>query len=141
MNFEIFFKFLFSFFISSAYGESIFLALQTSLIGFYVLYYQRKRTQAFTYITVYGAIFALLLSPIVPFKVLSVLQMSVIPVICISKVSLQLFFCHLQWVPSFFCNYKITKIQKKKKIPVLISHSLALSYSIFSPIDNRKNIL
>lgn len=70
----------------SAYGESIFLALQTSLIGFYVLYYQRKRTQAFTYITVYGAIFALLLSPIVPFKVLSVLQMSVIPVICISKL-------------------------------------------------------
>ena len=80
------------FLISSAYGEGLFLALQTSLIGFFVLYYQRKQAQAFIYITLYGGIFALLLSPIVPFKVLSILQMSIIPVISVSKVSQQIFF-------------------------------------------------
>ncbi|KAK7480584.1 hypothetical protein BaRGS_00028160 [Batillaria attramentaria] len=69
----------------SAYGESVFLALQTIIIAFLVLYYGGQSGAAFGYLTFYVAAMSFLLSPAVPRQLLSLLQTSNAFVIMVSK--------------------------------------------------------
>lgn len=69
----------------SSYGESVFLAFQTIIIAFLVLYYGGQRTTALAYITIYVTAMSFLLSPAVPKQLLSLLQTSNAFVIMVSK--------------------------------------------------------
>ncbi|KAK6195584.1 hypothetical protein SNE40_000985 [Patella caerulea] len=70
----------------SAYGEAVFLAIQTGLIAFFVLLFAGKSMQAVTYIAVYGGCVAYLLSSAVPMSFLQTLQASVSGIVAISKM-------------------------------------------------------
>ena len=71
----------------SAYGEAVFLAFQTIIIAFLVLYFSGQKVQAVGYVGVYVAVMGFLLSPYVPFQLLSLLQTSNAFVVLVSKVS------------------------------------------------------
>jgi mannose-P-dolichol utilization defect protein 1 len=45
----------------SAWGEALFLLVETALIAFFVLWFDRKKTAALTFVTVYTVFFAVLL--------------------------------------------------------------------------------
>ena len=71
----------------SSYGEAVFLAFQTIVIAFLVLYFNGKKAEAVGYVSAYVASMAFLMSPYVPFQLLSALQTSNALVIMVSKVS------------------------------------------------------
>lgn len=70
----------------SSYGESVFLALQTIIIAFLVLFYCGQKTMAMSYVVSYVAAMMFLLSPYVPFQLLSLLQTSNAFVVMVSKL-------------------------------------------------------
>ena len=74
-------------FIFSAYGESVFLLIQTIITAFLVMRYTDRQTFSIFYLGTYGAILAYVMSPIVPRSVLWYLQASVIPNVVIARVS------------------------------------------------------
>ena len=69
----------------SAYGEGVFLAFQTFLIGFFVLWYTGKSIKAALFFILYTAIMVYLCSPIVPKTVLTALQASNVPIVVLAK--------------------------------------------------------
>lgn len=71
----------------SAYGEAIFLAVQTVIIAFLVLTYTRGATVGVIYTAVYAAILAYLLSPMAPMSLLWALQASVMFLVVMARVS------------------------------------------------------
>ncbi|KAK7090023.1 hypothetical protein V1264_009882 [Littorina saxatilis] len=70
----------------SSYGEAVFLALQTLIIAFLVLFYNGQTMQAFTYVVSYVSVMVFLLSPYAPFQLLSILQTGNAFVIMASKL-------------------------------------------------------
>ncbi|XP_076435918.1 mannose-P-dolichol utilization defect 1 protein-like [Babylonia areolata] len=70
----------------SAYGEAVFLAIQTTTIAALVLFYRGNKLGAVGYVLLYIAEMVFLLSPYVPFKLLSTLQASNAFIIMISKL-------------------------------------------------------
>uniref|UniRef100_A0A0L8IGN5 Solute carrier family 66 member 3 n=2 Tax=Octopus bimaculoides TaxID=37653 RepID=A0A0L8IGN5_OCTBM len=70
----------------SSYGEAIFLAVQTVVIGMLVLHYQQKSLHMLLYLGTYCTTMSILLSSMVPFALLKFLQTSIIPVIIFSKL-------------------------------------------------------
>ncbi|CAH1781897.1 unnamed protein product, partial [Owenia fusiformis] len=70
----------------SSYGEGIFLVLQTAIIGFLILVYSDKLSQALIFITVYTATIGFLLSPSAPLSLLWGLQAANMPVVAMAKM-------------------------------------------------------
>ncbi|XP_064615370.1 mannose-P-dolichol utilization defect 1 protein-like [Liolophura sinensis] len=70
----------------SAYGEALFLVIQTVLIGFLVLFFGGQAFQAFLFLAVYGGIMAYLMSPMAPLTLLAYLQASNIIIVLASKL-------------------------------------------------------
>lgn|SRR6218665_320551 len=71
----------------SAYGEAIFLVIQTAIIAFLVLTYTRGTASGALYTAVYAAILSFLLSPMAPMMLLWALQTSVILLVVTARVS------------------------------------------------------
>ena len=71
----------------SSYGEAVFLAIQTIIIAFLVLFFSGQKAGALGYIGAYVAAMGFLLSPYAPFQLLSLLQTSNAFVVMVSKVS------------------------------------------------------
>ena len=72
----------------SSYGEGLFLTIQTSLIGFLILFFGGNAVGAFSFGAVYIGIMGYLLSGLCPLSVLGALQSINIPIVILSKVSL-----------------------------------------------------
>ncbi|KAK6962530.1 mannose-P-dolichol utilization defect 1 protein-like isoform X1 [Biomphalaria glabrata] len=70
----------------SSYGESIFLAIQTSIIAFLVLAFSNQLTKGLVYVAVYAGTLAFLLSPSAPMSLLAVLQGANIVLVSFSKM-------------------------------------------------------
>jgi mannose-P-dolichol utilization defect protein 1 len=70
----------------SAYGEAIFLCLQTAAIAYLVLTYSRGTSTAVIFIAAYAAVLAYLLSPAAPMDLLWGLQAAVVPLIVVARV-------------------------------------------------------
>ncbi|PIK37806.1 putative mannose-P-dolichol utilization defect 1 protein [Apostichopus japonicus] len=70
----------------SAWGEALFLAIQTSTIGFMCLVFSGKQTSAFGFLGVYAGIMWFLLSGMTPMNVLASLQASNIFLVVSSKL-------------------------------------------------------
>jgi mannose-P-dolichol utilization defect 1 len=70
----------------SAYGEAIFLVIQTAIISFLVLTYTQGATVGVLYTAVYAAILAYLLSPMAPMSLLWGLQASVILLVVMARM-------------------------------------------------------
>ncbi|OQV15314.1 Mannose-P-dolichol utilization defect 1 protein-like protein [Hypsibius exemplaris] len=70
----------------SAWGESLFLLLETAIIVVMVLMYRGKNLHAITYLVTQISIVALLLSGLVPEKVLKIMQASQMVVVLMSKL-------------------------------------------------------
>jgi mannose-P-dolichol utilization defect protein 1 len=70
----------------SAYGEAVFLLIQTAVIAFLILSYTRGTQSGFVYITVYAAVLSFLLSPAAPMTLLWALQASVMPLVASARM-------------------------------------------------------
>ncbi|XP_059160381.1 mannose-P-dolichol utilization defect 1 protein-like [Physella acuta] len=70
----------------SAYGEALFLAIQTSLTAYLVLYYSNQTAKGLVYVSSYAIAMAFLLSPSAPTGLLAVLQGGNIFLVSISKI-------------------------------------------------------
>lgn len=70
----------------SAWGEALFLMLQTLAIGFLILHYNQKTGRGVCFVLVYGAVLALLLSPLTPPAVITALQASNMPAIIVGRL-------------------------------------------------------
>lgn len=71
----------------SAWGDSTFLAVQTSLIAALVLYFQRRQVQAIGYILVYVVLTYILAGGITPLHILWTLQGFNIPILLAGKLA------------------------------------------------------
>lgn len=76
----------------SAYGEGLFLTIQTSLIAFLILFFGGNAVGAVMFGALYTGIMGYLLSGLCPIAVLSALQSINIPIVILSKVRLFHFF-------------------------------------------------
>ncbi|CAL1542883.1 unnamed protein product [Lymnaea stagnalis] len=70
----------------SSYGEALFLAIQTTMIAFLVLYYSGQTTKGITYVSTYVACMAFLLSPQAPGSLLALLQGGNMILVSVSKL-------------------------------------------------------
>lgn len=70
----------------SSYGEAVFLALQTTMIAFLVLYYCGQTTKGLIYVSIYVACMAFLLSPQAPGSLLALLQGGNMILVSVSKL-------------------------------------------------------
>nr|XP_022341380.1 mannose-P-dolichol utilization defect 1 protein-like [Crassostrea virginica] len=70
----------------SSYGEGLFLTIQTSLIGFLILFFGGNAVGAFSFGAVYIGIMGYLLSGLCPLSVLGALQSINIPIVILSKM-------------------------------------------------------
>ncbi|KAK3603712.1 hypothetical protein CHS0354_023325 [Potamilus streckersoni] len=70
----------------SSYGEGLFLAIQTSLIAFFVILYRGSLLNSGLFLGAYGAIMAYLLSPAAPIQLLAFLQSVNILIVILSKM-------------------------------------------------------
>ncbi|KAK7909392.1 hypothetical protein WMY93_014076 [Mugilogobius chulae] len=71
----------------SAWGEALFLMLQTLTIGFLILHYNQKTSKGVLFVLVYAAVLAVLLSPVTPPALITALQASNMPAIVIEGPS------------------------------------------------------
>ncbi|KAI0208820.1 Mannose-P-dolichol utilization defect 1 protein [Lamellibrachia satsuma] len=71
----------------SAYGEGLFLTVQTWAIGFLVIFYRGHFMLSFAYTTTFLAALVFLLSPLAPISLLWGLQACVVPNIFLGRVS------------------------------------------------------
>ncbi|KAK6477954.1 mannose-P-dolichol utilization defect 1 protein [Huso huso] len=70
----------------SAWGEALFLMLQTVVIGFLIQHYRGNALQGLGFIAVYLALVSLLLSPLTPRSVVTTMQATNMPAIVISRL-------------------------------------------------------
>jgi len=70
----------------STYGEAAFLILQTALIAFLVLMYNRNGQYGAMYLAVYSVILAVLLSPLAPISLLWTMQAAVMPLVVTARM-------------------------------------------------------
>ncbi|XP_076581326.1 mannose-P-dolichol utilization defect 1b [Chaetodon auriga] len=70
----------------SAWGEALFLMLQTVTIGVLIQHYGGRTSRGFLFLVVYFGLLVLLLSPVTPVSVVTYMQASNMPAIIISKL-------------------------------------------------------
>lgn len=70
----------------SAWGEALFLMFQTATIGFLIQHYGGKTSKGVGFLAVYFALLSLLLSPLTPMAVITMLQTSNMPAVVISRL-------------------------------------------------------
>ncbi|XP_072447460.1 mannose-P-dolichol utilization defect 1 protein-like [Chiloscyllium punctatum] len=70
----------------SSWGEALFLMLQTLTIGFLILHYSGQTQTGVSCLLVYFAMLILLLSPLTPLKVVTLLQALNLPAIMVSRL-------------------------------------------------------
>lgn len=70
----------------SAWGEALFLMLQTLAIGFLILHYNQRTVTGLLFVLVYGAVLAGLLSPFTPPSLITALQASNMPAIIVGRL-------------------------------------------------------
>ncbi|KAJ0056028.1 hypothetical protein NL108_018076, partial [Boleophthalmus pectinirostris] len=70
----------------SAWGEALFLMLQTLAIGFLILHYNQKTSRGVLFVLVYGVLLFVLLSPVTPPVLITTLQASNMPAIVIGRL-------------------------------------------------------
>lgn len=70
----------------SAWGEALFLMLQTVAIGFLIQHYGRRTGRGLLFLVVYFSLLVLLLSPITPISVVTSMQASNMPAIIIGRL-------------------------------------------------------
>ncbi|XP_008326497.1 mannose-P-dolichol utilization defect 1b [Cynoglossus semilaevis] len=81
MAYSITYKFPFS-----AWGEALFLMLQTVTIGFLILHYGGKTSRGLLFLVIYFGLVLLVLSPATPLSVVTFMQASNMPAIIISRL-------------------------------------------------------
>nr|XP_046176432.1 mannose-P-dolichol utilization defect 1 protein-like [Oncorhynchus gorbuscha] len=77
---------VFSVFFFSAWGEALFLMLQTVAIGFLIMHYGGNTVKGVLFLGVYFGLVALLLSPFTPMSVVMAMQASNMPAIIIGRL-------------------------------------------------------
>ncbi|KAM3842779.1 mannose-P-dolichol utilization defect 1b [Diretmus argenteus] len=70
----------------SAWGEALFLMLQTVAIGFLIQHYGGRTGRGLLFLVVYFALLVVLLSPVTPMSVVTTLQASNMPAIIIGRL-------------------------------------------------------
>ncbi|XP_035531590.1 mannose-P-dolichol utilization defect 1b [Morone saxatilis] len=70
----------------SAWGEALFLMLQTVTIGFLIQYYGGRTSRGLLFLIVYFGLLILLLSPVTPMSVVTYMQASNMPAIIIGRM-------------------------------------------------------
>ncbi|CAM5129561.1 unnamed protein product [Natator depressus] len=70
----------------SAWGEALFLMLQTVTIGFLAQHFGGRTTQGISFLVLYFALLCLLLSPLTPQAMVTLLQATNVPAIIISRL-------------------------------------------------------
>ncbi|XP_029310223.1 mannose-P-dolichol utilization defect 1b [Cottoperca gobio] len=70
----------------SAWGEALFLMLQTVVIGFLIQHYGGKTSRGLLFIVVYFGLLFLVLSPVTPMSVVTYLQASNVPAVIIGRL-------------------------------------------------------
>jgi len=70
----------------SAWGESLFLMLMTSLVAFLILYYDKSKQLAYGFIFSFSVLVYLMMSGIIPLHVLWALQVLNVPLVISSKL-------------------------------------------------------
>ncbi|XP_070710690.1 mannose-P-dolichol utilization defect 1b [Pempheris klunzingeri] len=70
----------------SAWGEALFLMLQTAAIGFLIQHYGGRSSRGFLFLVVYFGLLVLLLSPVTPKLVVTYMQASNMPAIIIGRL-------------------------------------------------------
>ncbi|XP_029382148.1 mannose-P-dolichol utilization defect 1b [Echeneis naucrates] len=70
----------------SAWGEALFLMLQTVTIGFLIQHYMGKTSRGFLFLVLYFGLLLLLLSPVTPMAVVTSMQASNMPAIIIGRL-------------------------------------------------------
>ncbi|XP_058871313.1 mannose-P-dolichol utilization defect 1 protein [Acipenser ruthenus] len=70
----------------SAWGEALFLMLQTVVIGFLIQHYRGNALRGLGFIAVYLALVSLLLSPLTPRSVVTTMQATNMPAVVISRL-------------------------------------------------------
>ncbi|KAK2852102.1 hypothetical protein Q5P01_008378 [Channa striata] len=70
----------------SAWGEALFLMLQTVTIGFLIQYYGGRSSRGLLFVAVYFSLLVLLLSPLTPRSVVTTMQASNMPAIIIGRL-------------------------------------------------------
>ncbi|XP_038050419.1 mannose-P-dolichol utilization defect 1 protein-like [Patiria miniata] len=70
----------------SAWGEALFMAVQTSAIATLCFWYKEQTLQAILYVSGYLAVMWVLLSGVTPLSVLSAMQATNIPIVVLSKL-------------------------------------------------------
>ncbi|CAL1590389.1 unnamed protein product [Knipowitschia caucasica] len=70
----------------SAWGEALFLMLQTLIIAFLILHYNQRSSTGVLLVLLYGVVLAVLLSPITPPSLITTLQASNMPAVVIGRL-------------------------------------------------------
>ncbi|KAM9836920.1 mannose-P-dolichol utilization defect 1b [Aulostomus maculatus] len=70
----------------SAWGEALFLMLQTVAIGFLIQHYGGRTSRGLLFTAVYFTLLVLLLSPVTPMSVVTTMQASNMPAVIISRL-------------------------------------------------------
>ncbi|KAM4611784.1 mannose-P-dolichol utilization defect 1b [Polymixia lowei] len=70
----------------SAWGEALFLMLQTVAIGFLIQHYGQKTLQGLLFLVLYFGLLAAILSPVTPMSVVTTMQASNMPAIIIGRL-------------------------------------------------------
>lgn len=70
----------------SAWGEALFLMLQTVAIGFLIQHYNKKTSKGLIFLVVYFSLLGLLLSPVTPLSLITTLQASNMPAIIVGRL-------------------------------------------------------
>ncbi|XP_045839681.1 mannose-P-dolichol utilization defect 1 protein isoform X1 [Meles meles] len=70
----------------SSWGEALFLMLQTVTICFLVLHYRGQTVQGVTFLASYALLLLLLLSPLTPLALITLLQASNMPAVVVGKL-------------------------------------------------------
>lgn len=70
----------------SAWGESLFIMLMTSIIAFLIIYYDNSKSQSLIFMVSFGIVISILLSGRVPMNILWIGQVSALPLMISSKL-------------------------------------------------------
>ncbi|XP_034020837.1 mannose-P-dolichol utilization defect 1b [Thalassophryne amazonica] len=70
----------------SAWGEALFLMLQTVIIGFLIQHYGQRTFQGLLFVVLYFGLLVILLSPLTPLSVVTMMQAFNMPAIVISRL-------------------------------------------------------
>ncbi|KAI5759121.1 MPDU1 [Gulo gulo luscus] len=70
----------------SSWGEALFLMLQTVTICFLVLHYRGQTVQGVTFLATYALVLLLLLSPLTPLALITLLQASNMPAVVVGRL-------------------------------------------------------